>query len=89
MAIAYARYILCNNQNGENSNGNSACNLKFEHFSHPDLHFIYPITSTDDVKGDNVVSANFLTQWRAFISENPYAGLFDWYKKLEIPKNRE
>jgi len=88
MAIAYARYILCNNQNGENSNGNSACNLKFEHFSHPDLHFIYPITSTDDVKGDNVVSANFLTQWRAFISENPYAGLFDWYKKLEIPKKQ-
>lgn len=88
MAIAYAQYILCGNQNGENDNGNAACNLKFDHFSHPDLHFIYPVTSTDEVKGDHVISANFLSQWREFVLENPYAGLFDWYKKLEIPKKQ-
>ena len=63
-------------------------NLKFDHFSHPDLHFIYPVTSTDEVKGDHVISANFLSQWREFVLENPYAGLFDWYKKLEIPKKQ-
>ena len=88
IAMAYAQYILCNNSDGENTTGNSACNLKFEHISHPDMHFVYPITSTDEVKGDNVVSTNFLDQWRGFVKENPYGSLFDWYKKLEIPKKQ-
>jgi DNA polymerase-3 subunit delta' len=88
MAIAYAQYILCNNTGGENNTGNGACNLKFEYFSHPDMHFVYPITTTEDVKGDNVVSTNFLEQWRSFVKENPYGSLFDWYKKLEIPKKQ-
>lgn len=88
MAIAYAQYILCNNVHGENNSGNSSCNLKFENLSHPDLHFVYPVTNTEDIKGENVISANFLGEWRSFISENPYAGLFDWYKHLEIPKKQ-
>lgn len=88
MAIAYAQYILCGNLNGENNSGNTSCNIKFRNLSHPDLHFVYPVTNTDDVKGDNVISANFLSEWRSFISENPYAGLFDWYKHLEIPKKQ-
>ncbi|WP_353169793.1 DNA polymerase III subunit delta' [Flavobacterium sp.] len=88
MAMAYAQYILCNNSDGENTTGNSACNLKFEHISHTDMHFVYPITSTDEVKGDSVVSTNFLDQWRGFVKENPYGSLFDWYKKLEIPKKQ-
>ena len=88
MAIAYAQYILCGNGDGENNSGNANCNLKFNNLSHPDLHFIYPVTNTDDVKGENVISANFLSEWRSFITENPYAGLFDWYKHLEIPKKQ-
>ncbi len=88
MAIAYAQYILCVNTNGENNTGNGACNLKFENLSHPDMHFVYPVTATDDVKGEHVVSANFLEHWRSFVKENPYASLFDWYKKLEIPKKQ-
>ena len=88
LAVAYAQYILCNNSDGENTTGNSACNLKFEHISHPDMHFVYPITSTDEVKGDSVLSTNFLDQWRGFVKENPYGSLFDWYKKLEIPKKQ-
>ena len=88
MAIAYAQYILCNNTGGENNTGNGACNLKFDHYSHPDMHFVYPITTTEDVKRDNVVSTNFIEQWRSFVKENPYGSLFDWYKKLEIPKKQ-
>ena len=32
MAIAYAQYILCGNQNGENLGANESCNLKFSGF---------------------------------------------------------
>ncbi len=83
MAIAYAQYILCANEVGENTGGNAACNLKFENFSHPDLHFVFPVATNSEVKS-HPVSANFLKPWREFINETPYGSLFDWYKKIDI-----
>ncbi|MFD2517372.1 DNA polymerase III subunit [Salinimicrobium flavum] len=83
MAIAYAQYVLCKNTGAENNTGNEACNIKINKFSHPDLHFAFPVAANDKVK-KNPVSANFLEEWRQFISGEPYGSLFDWYKKLEI-----
>jgi len=83
VAIAYAQYILCQNQNGENSTGNAACNVKFESLSHPDLHFIYPTVTTEEVKS-KPKSIDFITEWREFVSHNPYGSLFDWYQTLGV-----
>lgn len=83
MAIAYAQYILCSNTEGENNNGNAVCNLKFQNFSHPDLHFVFPVATNGEVKS-HPVSAYFLKYWREFITENPYGSLFDWYRKIDI-----
>jgi DNA polymerase-3 subunit delta' len=83
MAIAYAQYLLCGNSNGENSGGNEACNLKFSHFAHPDLHFIYPTVTTDDVKS-KPKSIDFLKDWQEFLTDNTYGSLFDWFKQLNV-----
>ncbi len=83
MAIAYAQYLLCGNSGEENSNGNESCNLKFKSFSHPDLHFIYPTVTTDVVK-TKPKSLDFIAEWREFVLKNPYGGLFDWYKALDV-----
>ncbi|MBC7524472.1 MAG: DNA polymerase III subunit delta' [Flavobacterium sp.] len=83
MAIAYAQYIVCQNSGLENSESNESCNLKFNHLQHPDLHFIYPTVSTEDVK-TKPKSIDFIQDWRIFLSENPYGGLFDWYKILGV-----
>ena len=83
MAIAYAQYILCNNQNGENSGSNESCNLKFQKISHPDLHFVYPTVSTEKVD-KKPKSIDFIGDWRQFIFQNPYGGLFDWYSVLGV-----
>ena len=83
MAIAYAQYILCNNTKGENDGGNNACNLKFNNLSHPDLHFAFPVTTTDKVKS-KPVSNFFLEEWRQLLNQQPYCNLFDWYKKLGV-----
>ncbi|MFV8368713.1 ATP-binding protein [Flavobacterium sp. LB2R40] len=87
MAIAYAQYIICSNQNGENTGSNDACNLKFHKTSHPDLHFIYPTVSTEDVKS-KPKSIDFITEWRQFLEQNPYGSLFDWYLTLGV-KNKQ
>ena len=83
MAIAYAQYLLCGNTNGENTNGNEACNLKFNNISHPDLHFAFPVTTSDKAKS-HPVSSHYLEEWRQLIKEQPYGNLFDWYKLLGV-----
>jgi len=87
MAIAYAQYIICSNQNGENVGSNEACNLKFQKISHPDLHFIYPTVSTEEVK-TKPKSIDFITEFRQFLEQNPYGSLFDWYQILGV-KNKQ
>jgi DNA polymerase-3 subunit delta' len=83
MAIAYAQYILCSNTDGENNTGNQACNLKFTHFSHPDLHFAFPVTTSDKAKS-HPISNNYMDEWRQMLTEQPYGNLFDWYKLLGV-----
>ena len=83
MALAYAQYLLCSNVNGENTGGNDSCNLKFKNFSHPDLHFAFPVTTSDKVKS-KPVSSFYLEEWRQLLDQQPYGNLFDWYKLLGV-----
>ncbi|MCK0123175.1 DNA polymerase III subunit delta' [Gelidibacter sp. F2691] len=83
MAIAYAQYILCGNTQSENSGGNASCNLKFENFGHPDLHFAFPVATTDKIK-KHPVSNHFMEEWRKLLKEQPYGNLFDWYRLLGV-----
>jgi len=83
MALAYAQYILCTNTDGENNTGNEACNIKFNTFSHPDLHFAFPVTTSNKVKS-KPISSFYLEEWRQLIKEQPYGNLYDWYKILGV-----
>tara|TARA_R110002049_G_scaffold225023_1_gene396874 strand:+ start:6992 stop:8146 length:1155 start_codon:yes stop_codon:yes gene_type:complete len=83
MALAYAQYILCSNVNGENTGGKDSCNIKFKNFSHPDLHFAFPVTKSDKVKS-KPVSSFYLEEWRQLLDQQPYGNLFDWYKMLGV-----
>ena len=87
MALAYMQYIVCANQNGENSGGNQACNLKFNSLSHPDMHFAFPVANSDKIKS-HAVSNHYMVEWRQFVQEQPYGNLFDWYLFIGIEKKQ-
>jgi DNA polymerase-3 subunit delta' len=74
MAWAFAGELLCNNDPN--------CMRTVQHLSHPDLHFVFPTATTDRIKKPD--SSQFMTEWRSFLTQNPYAGLFDWMKHLEV-----
>ena len=86
-ALAYAQYIICNNKGSENEGGSAACNLKFDHLQHPDLHFVYPVATTDSIKS-NPVSDDFLSTWIDFLKETPYGSVNDWYEAIGIQKKQ-
>ena len=86
MAIAYAQYLICKNENGENS-VDSSCNLQFQKLAHPDVHFVFPVATSDKVKS-HPVSSHYLQEWRKFVAENPYGSLFEWHQDLGIEKKQ-
>ena len=87
MALAYAQYIICNNKGSENEGGSAACNLKFDHLQHPDLHFVYPVATTDSIKS-NATSDDFMGTWIDFLKETPYGSVNDWYEAIGIQKKQ-
>ncbi len=78
MAISYASYLICAIHKNPD-----VCSQKCEKLQHPDLHFAFPVAANDRVK-KHPISNLFLTEWREFLLENPYASLFDWYQYIGI-----
>lgn len=87
LALAYARNILCGTTAIEETDSNTACNLKINKLSHPDLHFVYPVATNERIKS-KPVSSMFLEEWRSFILSNPYADLFEWYNHIGVEKKQ-
>ena len=78
MAIAYAQFLL-----SLSSNDPEASELKSAKLQHPDLHFAFPVTTTDRVK-KHPVSDLFMQQWREFIEHQPYGSLFNWLQFIGV-----
>ncbi len=77
MALAYASYLLCPNK-AEDSCGTCPTCEKTKKFIHPDVHFVFPVSSTKKITGTNVISKSFMDSWRAFLSQHPYGDILDW-----------
>ena len=82
MAIAYAQYISCQAKTSLDSCGTCISCVKFQKLIHPDLHFVFPVATSADVKKDPI-STNYLSQWREAILETPYLSLSDWQDRIE------
>lgn len=78
MALAYAQYISCKNKTDEDSCGQCSSCVKYNKLVHPDLHFVYPVALSKDVKTSTDVAAN----WREAFLDNPYITLFNWFEQL-------
>ena len=83
MAIAYAQYLMCEADPSKPYAEKERCKDKIARLMHPDLHFVFPVTKTAQVK-DHPVSDHFLNEWRNFVKEHPYGSLFNWYQYLGI-----
>lgn len=79
LAIAYAAEILASEKGDE-------VKSKVESLQHPDIHFSFPVTSTEKVK--NPTSNHFIKEWRSFILENPHGSLYDWLEFNEVEKKQ-
>lgn len=78
MALAYAQFISCTNKSEDDSCGTCSSCVKYNKLVHPDLHFVYPVALSKDVK----TSTDVAVEWREAFLDNPYITLFSWFEQL-------
>ena len=78
LALAFITYLNCQNRLEDDACGQCASCRKMQQLAHPDVKVVFPTSATKQVKGQDVVSANFLETWRAFLHEYPYGHDTDW-----------
>jgi DNA polymerase-3 subunit delta' len=82
LALAYARYISCENKSDSDSCGTCKSCVKYEKLIHPDLHFVFPVIKGK--KATDPVSDNYIEEWREFVKRSPYFTLNNWMDSIEV-----
>lgn len=79
MALAYATYLNCENRLKDDSCGVCPSCLKNQKFIHPDLHFVYPVSSTKNITDEKkIISTTFIKEWRSFLNDSLYNDVEEW-----------
>ena len=79
LAIAFARYLSCNNPGEKDACGVCPSCVKFNKLAHPDLHFVFPVIKK---KAKDTVSDDFISEWRELLSHTPYFNLNIWLEEM-------
>jgi DNA polymerase-3 subunit delta' len=82
LALAYARYISCENRTEYDSCGICKSCVKYEKLIHPDLHFVFPVIKSK--KFADPVSDNYLVEWREFVQKSPFFSLNNWLDSIDV-----
>lgn len=77
-ALAFAQHLYCPNKTEAGACGVcNSCN-KVSKLIHPDLHFVFPIAKSKDVRK----SEDVLKEFREAFLQQPYLTLNDWFNEL-------
>jgi DNA polymerase-3 subunit delta' len=82
LALAYARYVSCENRSESDSCGTCKSCVKYDKMIHPDLHFVFPVIKGK--KATDPVSDNYIEEWREFVRKSPYFTINNWFDSIEV-----
>lgn len=80
LALAFAQYINCTAKQNDDSCGVCSSCRKYSKLIHPDLLFTFPVIKTSSI--DKPTSADYMTKWRLYFSENPYPRYEKWMQLI-------
>lgn len=80
LALAYSRYIHCQNKGEYDSCGQCPACSKMDKLVHPDLHFVFPTSTTPKIT--KPLSQDLLKEWREFALKHTYANVSEWLASI-------
>jgi DNA polymerase-3 subunit delta' len=81
LALAYARYLLCNNPQELDSCGTCHSCIMVNKLVHPDLHFVFPTIKKR-------LCSEYLKEWRKCVLNNPYFTFDDWLDAIDAKNSQ-
>ena len=85
LALAFAQYVLCTGNKGEDSCGECPSCRKMQRYVHPDLHFVFPVVR----KSKNPISDEYINEWRSLLTKSSYFNLEEWYTAMGAEDNAQ
>lgn len=80
LARAFAQYVHCRNKiNGDSCGVCPEC-LQHQSSNNPDMHFVFPVTKK--TKPKMTISEDYITQWKEFLEDEPFASYEKWLDKM-------
>ncbi len=86
LAVAYARYMNCEERLESDSCGFCKSCIKYKTISHPDLHLVFPVIKQNSTALS--ISDSFVHSWRDFVLQNPYLSISDWVSLIANDKTK-
>ncbi len=87
LALAFATYVNCENQQALDSCGSCASCTKMNKLIHPDLHSIFPLPRAP--KDSEDLMGELTPQWRTFIQQSPFRVLQEWLAHINATQNQQ
>lgn len=86
LALAYAQYLNCEHPLPDDACGTCPSCVKYNHLTHPDLHFVFPIVKKSAKKKE--VCDDYITEWRSFVIDRPYFNLNQWLTHIDAENSQ-
>ena len=86
LALAYARYLCCTNRKDGEACGHCQSCKQWEQLMHPDVHFMFPIVSSEKKKKS--ICADYLTEWRELLINSPYFSYSQWLEAIDAENSQ-
>jgi len=77
-ALAFSQHLFCKEPSQAGACGKCISCNKVSKLIHPDLHFVFPIAKSKDVKSSN----DLIKEFREAFLQQPYLSLNDWFNEL-------
>lgn len=78
LAIAFASHLLCKHKTSQGACGTCSSCIQTKKLTHPDLHFVFPIALTTEIRNSDY----WVKEFRAALLTNPYLNPEDWFNEI-------
>ena len=87
LALAFAQYLLCVGEKGDDACGQCPECRKMQKLVHPDVHFVFPVVKSAKVKSP--VSDEYAREWRDMLLRSPYVDMEEWLAAMGADENAQ
>jgi len=82
LVLEWCCMLYCENAERGSFCGSCKSCQQITNYTHPDLHFAFPVIKHEKYKRDETTSLHFMKEWREFLKAQIHGNIYDWLNHL-------